>query len=166
MAVDSETGFKLDLLQALDWLKMSWDNVTPITIKYCYQHVGFKDVPATEDTQAPDTSIWSSVEEAGLVSDGLSFDYVALDGGVAIGPGAEGLEVDDILNILHPEVLADDDVDIAFFQQEIYLALLLRVLVHVRPVLIGNLFQFHRPRVNISTVFGHYCIIISLFQFP
>ena len=26
-----------------------------------------------------------------------------------IGPVAEGLEVDDILNILHPEVLADDD---------------------------------------------------------
>ncbi|KAI6660591.1 Tigger transposable element-derived protein 4-like [Oopsacas minuta] len=88
LAVDSETGFKLDLLQALDWLKMSWDNVTPTTIKHCYQHVGFKDLPATEETSAPDTSIWSSAEEAGLVSDGLSFeDFVALDDGVAIGPG-------------------------------------------------------------------------------
>ena len=36
-----------------------------------------------------------------------------------------------------------------------------------RAVLIGNLFQLHRPRVNISTaLFGHYWIIISLFQFP
>ncbi|KAI6651873.1 Tigger transposable element-derived protein 4-like [Oopsacas minuta] len=111
LAVDSETGFKLDLLQALDWLKMSWDNVTPTTTKHCYQHVGFKDLPATEETSAPDTSIWSSAEEAGLVSDGLSFeDFVALDDGVAIGPGANGLEIDDILNSLHP--LSDDDVDI------------------------------------------------------
>ena len=59
LAVDSETGFKLDLIQALDWLRMSWDNVTPTTIKHCYQHVGFKDFPATEKTSAPDTSIWS-----------------------------------------------------------------------------------------------------------
>ncbi|KAI6648433.1 Tigger transposable element-derived protein 4-like [Oopsacas minuta] len=57
LAVDSETGFKLDLLQALDWLKMSWDNVTPTAIKHCYQHVGFKDLPATEETSGPDTSI-------------------------------------------------------------------------------------------------------------
>ncbi|KAI6650731.1 hypothetical protein LOD99_7782 [Oopsacas minuta] len=111
LAVDSETGFKLDLLQALDWLKMSWDNVTPTTIKHCYQHVGFKDLPATEETSAPDTSIWSSAEEAGLVSDGLSFeDFVALDDGVAIGPGANGLKIDDILNSLHPP--SDDDVNI------------------------------------------------------
>ena len=113
LAVDSGTGFKLDLLQALDWLKMSWDNVTPATIKHCYQHVGFRDVPDTEDTRAPDTSLWNSAEEAGLVSDGLSFDdFVALDDGVAIGPGAEGLEVDDILNILYPEVLPDEEVNI------------------------------------------------------
>ena len=47
------------------------------------------------------------------MSDGLTFDdFVALDDGVSIGPGAEGIEVDDILNILHPEVLADDDADI------------------------------------------------------
>ena len=80
---------------------MSWDNLTPATIKHCYQHVGFKDVPDTEDTRAPDTSLWNSAEEAGLVSDGISFDdFVALDDGVAIGPGTDGLEVDDILNIL------------------------------------------------------------------
>ncbi|KAI6654504.1 Tigger transposable element-derived protein 4-like [Oopsacas minuta] len=85
--------------------------VTPTTIKHCYQHVGFKDLPATEETSAPDTSIWSSAEEAGLVSDGLSFeDFVALDDGAAIGPGANGLEIDDILNSLHPP--SDDDVDI------------------------------------------------------
>ena len=78
LAVDSETGFKLDLLQALDWLKMSWDNVTPATIKHCYKHVGFKDVPDTEETRAPDTSLWNSAEEAGLVSDGLSFDDIVL----------------------------------------------------------------------------------------
>ncbi|KAI6661427.1 Tigger transposable element-derived protein 6-like [Oopsacas minuta] len=111
LAIDSETGFKLDLLQALDWLKMSWDDVTPTTIKHYYQHVGFKDLPATEETSAPDTSIWSSAEEAGLVSDGLSFeDFVVLDDGVAIGPGANGLEIDDILNSLHPP--SDNDVDI------------------------------------------------------
>ena len=113
LALDSEMGFKLDLLQALDWLKVSWDNVTPTIVKHCYQHVGFKDIPATEGSPEPDTSIWSSVEEAGLVSDGLSFyDFVAVDDGVAVGPGAGGLKVDDILNILHPEVFADDDVDI------------------------------------------------------
>ena len=115
LAVDFEKKFKLDLLQALDWLKMSWDNVTPTTIKHCFQHVGFKDVPVTEDTLASthQFGLWSTAEEAGLVSDGLTFDdFVALDDGVAIGPGAEGIEVDDILNILHPEVLADDDADI------------------------------------------------------
>ncbi|KAI6647708.1 hypothetical protein LOD99_8549 [Oopsacas minuta] len=111
LAVDSDTGFKLDLLQALDWLKKSWDNVTPTTIKHCYQHVGFKDLPATEETSAPDTSIWSSAEEAGLVSDGLSFeDFVALDNGVAIGLGASGRKIDDILNSPHSP--SDDDVDI------------------------------------------------------
>ena len=100
MAVDSETRFKLDLLHALGWLRISWDNLTPTTIKHCYQHVGFKDFPATEETSAPDTSIWSSAEEAGLVSDGLSFeDFVALDDGVAIGPGVNGLEIDDIRQI-------------------------------------------------------------------
>ena len=89
---------------------MSWDNVIPTTIKQCYQHVGFKDFPATEET-SPDTSIWSSAEEAGLVSDGLSFEeFVALDDGVAIGPGANRLEIDDILNSLHPP--SNDDVDI------------------------------------------------------
>ncbi|KAI6661981.1 Tigger transposable element derived 6-like protein [Oopsacas minuta] len=66
---------------------------------------------STEETSAPDTSIWSSAEEAGLVSDGLSFeDFVALDDGVAIGPGANSLEIDDILNSLQPP--SDDDVDI------------------------------------------------------
>ena len=40
----------------------------------------------------------------------LTFDdFVALDNGVAIGPCAEGIEVDDILDIPHPEVLEDDD---------------------------------------------------------
>ena len=71
LAVDSETEFKLDLLQALDWLKMSWDNTTPAIIKHCYQHVGFKDELTTEDTTASDTSIRRSSEEAGLVSGGL-----------------------------------------------------------------------------------------------
>ena len=56
--------------KALDWLRMLWDNVTPTTIKHCSQHVGFKNSPATEETSAPDTSICSSAEEAGLVSDG------------------------------------------------------------------------------------------------
>ena len=47
------------------------------------------------------------------MSNGLSFDdFVAVDNGVAVGPGAEGLGVDDILNILRSEVFADDDVDI------------------------------------------------------
>ena len=94
---------------------MSWDNFTPTTIKHCFQHVGFKDVPITEDTLASthQFGLWSTAEEAGLVSDGLIFDdFVALDDGVAIGPGSEGIEVDDILNILHPEVLVDDDADI------------------------------------------------------
>ena len=36
LAGDFEKEFKLDLLQALDWLKMSWDNVTPTTIKHCF----------------------------------------------------------------------------------------------------------------------------------
>ena len=37
------------------------------------------------------------------MSDGLSFEeFVAVDDGVVIGPGARGLEIDDILNILHP----------------------------------------------------------------
>ena len=82
----------------------------PTTIKHSYQHVGFKDFPATEETSAPDTSIWSSAEEAGLVSDGLSFeDFVALDDGVAIGPGANGLEIDDFFNSLHPP--SDDEND-------------------------------------------------------
>ena len=83
----------------------------PTTIKHSYQHVGFKDFPATEETSAPDTSIWSSAEEAGLVSDGLSFeDFVALDDGeIAIGPGANGLEIDDFFNSLHPP--SDDEND-------------------------------------------------------
>ena len=104
-------GFKLDLLQALDWLRMSWDNVTSTTIKQCYQPIGFEDFPDTEETSAPDTSIWSSAEEAGLVSDGLSFeDFVALDDGVAIGPGANSLEIDAILYSLHPP--SDVNLDI------------------------------------------------------
>ena len=76
LAVDFEKEFKLDLLQALDWLKMSWDYVTPTTIKHCFQHVGFKDVPVTEDTLASthQFGLWSTADEAGLVSDGLTFD--------------------------------------------------------------------------------------------
>ena len=43
------------------------------------------------------------------MSDGLSFEnFVALDDGVAIGPGANGLEIDDILNSLHPP--SDDEM--------------------------------------------------------
>ena len=88
----------------MDWLRMSWNDVTPTTIKHCFQHVGFKDFPATEETSAADTSICSSAEEAGLVSDGLSFeDFVALD------DVANGLEIDDILNSLH--ALSDDEND-------------------------------------------------------
>ena len=50
---------------------------------------GYKFWPANEDTPAPDTSIRSSIEEAGLVSDGLLFDgYVALDDDVAIRRGS------------------------------------------------------------------------------
>ena len=71
LTVESETAFKLDLIQALEWLKMSWNKVTPTTIRHCYQHVGIKDLPVTEETRALDTSIWSSAEEDGLVSDGL-----------------------------------------------------------------------------------------------
>ena len=115
LAVDSEKEFKLDLLQALDLLKMSWDNITPTAIMHCFQHVGFKDVPETEDTLASthQFGLWRTAEEAGLVSDGLTFDdFVALDDGVAIGPGAEGIEVDDILNILHPEVLDEDGLNL------------------------------------------------------
>ena len=56
------------------------------------------------------------------MSDGLTFyDFVALDDGVAIGPGAEGIEVDDILNILHPEVLADDKADVMDDEDELNL---------------------------------------------
>ena len=60
-------------------------------------------MPETEDTLASthQFGLWRTAEEAGLVSDGLTFDdFVALNDGVAIGPGAEGIEVDDILNIL------------------------------------------------------------------
>ena len=104
LTVESETVFKLDLIQALEWLKMSWDKVIPTTIRHCYQHVRFKDLPVAEETLALETPIWSSAEEAGLVSDGLSFEeLVAVDDGVANGPGARGLKIYDILYILHPE---------------------------------------------------------------
>ena len=89
--------------------------MSPLQIKHCFQHVGFKDVLETEDTlaSAHQFGLWKTAEEAGLVLDGLTFDdFVALDDGVAIGPGAEGIEVDDILNILHPEVLPDGEADV------------------------------------------------------
>ena len=74
LAADFEQEFNLDLLLALDWLKMSWPNVTPTTIKYCFQHVGFKDVPVTEYSLASTHQfrLWSTAEEAGLVSEGLT----------------------------------------------------------------------------------------------
>ena len=55
-----------------------------------------------------------------------------------------------------------------FFKKKIFIFIIFLLIIlystftNLRPVLIGNLFQLHRPRVNISTALLYYYLIISV----
>ena len=52
--IDSEEEeFRVTVLDALQWLKMAWQQVTPETNKNCYRHVGFGELPAEETNNQP-----------------------------------------------------------------------------------------------------------------
>ncbi|XP_065196846.1 tigger transposable element-derived protein 4-like [Sycon ciliatum] len=95
--IDSDQECKITLLDAVQWLKTSWQQVTSDTVKNCYRHVGFQpktaaaaatpseDLPPDE-TEQEDASLWSAVCEAGLAEEGTSFDeFVNIDESVATG---------------------------------------------------------------------------------
>ena len=116
--LDAHVEFKVNLLDAVQWLKHAWNLVTAQTIVNCYRHVGFQ-APATDDetgAQCSDDSsdedeagaAWQAAQESGLADDNLSFaEFVNID--EAVFTGASSVETDTILDSVLPVPPVDSE---------------------------------------------------------
>ena len=116
-----ETPFAVNVLHALQWLKIAWESVDAQVIRNCYCHAGFRSVgEEAEEPRLPDFfPLWSNAEGAGLTQ-GIDWaEFVDVDECVAVGPSSEGHSIDDILDTVLPETRqpvdksssSDDDDD-------------------------------------------------------
>ena len=64
----SELAKKVTLLDAIMWMKSSWDEVDPITIQKCFSKCGFGDVMETEedDEIVPEAELEEVLHNAGM----------------------------------------------------------------------------------------------------
>ena len=73
MPMDSQDYLKIFILNAMRWLKQSWNEVTEATIKNCFKYCSFRqDVSASEDPLGQDPDLQSLFEE--LQQHGASID--------------------------------------------------------------------------------------------
>ena len=84
VAMDSNAELKITVLDAMKWLKQSWDEVTESTIKNCFQHCGFVNTngPLCEDPQRDDPtlqSLYIQLQQRGARLDGTVEDFECSD---------------------------------------------------------------------------------------
>ena len=82
--MDSDTELKITVLDAMKWLKQSWDEVTEATIKNCFQHCGFANTtaPLCEYPQRDDhplQSLYVQLQQRGARIDGTVEDFERSD---------------------------------------------------------------------------------------
>ena len=105
LCYETETPFAINVLHALEWLKIAWESVDAQVIRNCYCHAGFRRVgEGVEEPRLPHSfPLWSNAEDAGLTQ-GIDWtEFVDVDQCVAVGPSSEGQSVNDILDTVFPE---------------------------------------------------------------
>ena len=120
-AIKAKEEFSPNLLDALYWLRLSWDNVPPQTIANCFRHCGFV-VPedttntATSQTDIPETADGNSLLARLSMSrfelpDDVTFENFSTADSEVLTTVA--LSVEDIALIIQKEdtYKADDETD-------------------------------------------------------
>ena len=105
LCYEMETPFAINVLHALEWLKIARELVDAQVIRNCYCHAGFRRVgEGVEEPRLPHSFLlWSNAEDAGLTQ-GIDWtEFVDVDQCVAVGPSSEGDSVNDILDTVFPE---------------------------------------------------------------
>jgi hypothetical protein len=119
-AIDSNQNYKIDLLQALRFLRRAWDSVKPETIERCFRKAGFViddelvNISETE-VEAQDeelNNLWETLHKNGEVEGELD-DYLDVDKELVTAGGA--LTADEIVAICsrneHEEEVNDSPTD-------------------------------------------------------
>ena len=92
---------KVDLLQAMEWLKIAWNSVKPETIKNCFGHVGFTESLQLTGADLPEeiiSSKWERIQQAGLAEDLTFEEFALIDENVLVGPETNEDSIDEILD--------------------------------------------------------------------
>ena len=78
VAIEAKEGFSPNLLDALYLIRLSWDNVSPQTIKNCFDHCGFKQQDADCDNVAGTSTCVSETASETQLLDQLRTEGVEL----------------------------------------------------------------------------------------
>ena len=111
--MDSHKDLKISVLDAMKWLKQSWNDVTEATIKNCFKHCSFtQDDDASEEQPGEDPDLQPLYEELshrGAPVEGTLEDFRTSDNNVET---TGSFSDQDIVNsILGVEPTEDDEAD-------------------------------------------------------
>ena len=82
LAIDGEQELKISVLDAIQWLKIAWDEVTSSTIQNCFHHVSFKtdSTPLPEHNASPDIAgVLDDLRTIGVHVEGQVEDFSNID---------------------------------------------------------------------------------------
>ena len=81
--MDNGDDVKISVLDAIQWLRYAWDQVTPTTIHNYFHHVGFhadSSAPIEDDNSEPDISgVLDELKENGMNIDCEGDEFAAID---------------------------------------------------------------------------------------
>ena len=111
VAMDNGDDVKISVLDAMQWLRYAWDQVTPTTIQNCFYHVGFyadSSAPIEDDNSEPDIlGVLDELKENGMNIDCKGDEFAAInstvittgelsDQDIAASIGETNLELGDV----------------------------------------------------------------------
>ena len=87
-AMDSGKDLKITVLDAMQWMKVAWDKVTPTTVANCFRHCSFKiatsDVPEASHPEPPSIdNVMVELQQRGVEADVSGSDFATVDDDVA-----------------------------------------------------------------------------------
>ena len=82
-----EKRYDIKLKHALDWSKMSWERVTPETIKNCFLHTGLMSNTVSEEEVA--------AQEATILEDDIDLNE-QINNHLTVGTGEDSLDTVDL----------------------------------------------------------------------
>ena len=110
--MDAGVELKISVLDAMQWLKLAWDRVTPDTIRNCFAHCKFQvttslndpEYVTTSDDEKPELDImFGQCKLHNIIVESSPKEYITIDADIAIDGAFTDEEIVRMVHDVTPE---------------------------------------------------------------